>query len=422
MTDANEAITVKNVWVDVPLMQVFRDISMETGVIIATCPDIPDLLISLDAGSGKPLQECLQELVAGRGLFIHPRNKRFYLISCGDPKCPSFLEIAIPKRLYLRYITAKHFRSCLPPSVQQYVSSGERPNEVLIYAVPKITEHIMGIVAELDTASQQVVLEVLVVELCEEAGEEFGLDWKSDNQHVSVSMTHGLGIFEGIAKYTSVPANEFTSLLFTLRILVSEGKAGIRSRPRVATLNGEKASIDMSLDEYYSIVTDLGSYDGLLRTELQVIKSGVQLEITPHIGDNNEITVNVITEVSDVASRRNQAAGNRSATSLPVIRRRKADTCVRVKEGDAIVIGGLIETQEQNNVEKVPILSLIPLVGGLFHSIKSDTMEKEVMIFIIPRLMKEGKDAFSDRHNLIDAQEELDGLREAAALPDTDEF
>jgi hypothetical protein len=49
-------------------------------------------------------------------------------------------------------------------------------------------------------------------------------------------------------------------------------------------------------------------------------------------------------------------------------------------------------------------------------------MEKEVMIFITPRLMKEGKDVFSDRHNLIDAEEELDGLREAADLPDTDEF
>ena len=420
--DTNEVIMVNNVWVDVPLTQVFRDISMETGVVIALCPHVDDLLISLDAGSGKPLQECLQELVTGRGLIIYPKNKRFYLISCGNPACPSFMEIATSKRLYLKYISAKHFRSCLPPSVQEYVSSGERPNEVLIYATPKIMEYIMGIVAELDTPSQQVVLEVLVVELCEEAGEEFGLDWKSDNQHFAVGMSHGLGIFEGIAKYTSVPASEFTSLLFTLKLLVSEGKAGIRSRPRVATLDGEKASIDMSLDEYYSIVTNLGSYDGALQTELQVIKSGVQLEITPHIGDNNDITVNVITEVSDVASRQNQATGNLSGTSLPVIRRRKADTCVRVKDGDTIVIGGLIETQEQNKVDKVPVLSGVPLLGGLFRSTKSNTMEKEVMIFITPRLIKEGESAFSSEHKLIDTQEELNGLRGAATLPDTNEL
>jgi hypothetical protein len=410
VADANEVLMVHNVWVDTPLTQVFRDISMETGAVIASCPHIPDPLISHDAGLGKPVDECLQELVAGRGLFIHPRNNRFYLISCGDPKCPSFLEIAIPKRLYLKYITAKHFRSCLPPSVQQYVSSGERPHEVLIYAVPKIMEHIMETVAELDIPRPQVVLEVLVVELWEEASKEFGLDWEYDDQDVSLSMSHGLGIFTGIAEYTSVPASEFTNLLLTLKMLVGERKASIRSRPRVATLNGQKATIDISLDEYFSIVTDLGYSGGALRTQLQIIKSGVQLEITPHIGDNNDITVDVITEVSDVASRQNQVAGNESG-NLPVIRRRKADTCVRVKEGDAIVIGGLIETQEQNNVEKVPILGDIPLVGGLFRSTKSNTIEKEVIIFITPRSMKEGKIPFSDHHNSIDVDKERESLR-----------
>jgi len=409
--DANGVLMVHNVWVDTPLTQVFCDISTETGAVIASCPHIPDPLISLDAGLGKPVDECLQELVAGRGLFIYPRNNRFYLISCGDPKCPSFMEIADPKRLYLKYITAKHFKSCLPPSVQQYVSSGERPYEVLIYAAPEIVKHIMDIVAELDIPRQQVVLEVLVVELWEEAGREFGLDWQYDDQDVSLGISHGLGIFTGIAKYTSVPASEFTNLLFTLKMLVSKGKAGIRSRPRVATLNGEKAAIDISLDEYYSIVTDLGYSGGALRTQLQVIKSGVQLEITPHIGDNNDITVDVLTEVSDVASRQNQIAAGNTSGNLPVIRRRKADTCVRVKEGDAIVIGGLVETQEQNNVEKVPILGDIPLVGGLFSSTKSRTIEKEVIIFITPRLMEEGKIAFSDHHNSIDVDKERESLR-----------
>jgi len=235
--DTNEVIMVNNVWVNVPLTQVCRDISMETGSIIACCPHVPDPLISLDAGSGKPLQECLQELVAGRGLFVYQKNKRFHLVSCGQPKCPSFLEIADPQRLYLKYITAKHFKSCLPRSVQQYVSSGQRPNEVLIYAVPKIMKHIMEIVAKLDIPRQQVVLEVLVVELWEEASKEFGLDWEYENEDVSLSMSHGLGIFTGIAEYTSIPASEFTNLLFTLKALVGEGKAGIRSRPRVARIH-----------------------------------------------------------------------------------------------------------------------------------------------------------------------------------------
>jgi type II secretory pathway component GspD/PulD (secretin) len=416
--DTNKEIMVNNVWVDVPLTQVFRDISMETGIIIASCPHVIDSLVSLDAGSGKPLQECLQELVAGQSLLIHKKNEQFYLIGCGQTNCPSFMEIAGAKRLDLKYITSKHLQSCLPRSIREYVSDGERQNEVLIYAPPEIMKHIMEIVNKLDIPSQQVILEVLVVELWEEASNEFGLDWSYKRQGVTAGISKGLEIFTGMAGYTNVPADQFTNLLLTLRMLVGKGKASIRSRPRVATLNGQKATIDISLDEYYSIITDQG-YSGSLRTQLQIIKSGVLLEITPHIGDNGDITIDVLTEVSDVASRQSQVTGNNSG-NLPVIRRRRANTSVRVKEGDAAVLGGLIETQEQNSEQKIPVLGDLPIISGLFRSTKSNTIEKEVMIFITPRLIEEGKIALSDKHNLIDAKKELGGLLQTAALSDTD--
>ena len=410
-----DKIMVNNVWVDVPLTQVFRDISIETNVVIALCPHVPDPLVSLDAGLGKPLEECLGELVVGRGLFIRPRNKKFYLISCGSPACPSFMEIAESKRLYLKYITARHLVSSLPGSVRHYVTSGERPNEVLVYTVPEIMKRIMEMVGKLDVPRQQVVLEVLVVELWEEASEQFGIDWEYSDRHNAFSMTEGLGAFTGIARYTSVPKSELTQLLFTLRALVGEDKAKIRSRPRVATLNGEKATIDISLDEYFTIATDLYGSTSTLRTELEVIKSGVLLDITPHIGDNGDITIDVVTEVSDVASRQNQIAGNTSG-DLPIIRRRKADTCVRVKEGDAIVIGGLVETQERSEDKSVPILSSIPLLGGIFKAKDTSAVKKEVIIFITPRLMREARDPLSERHDMIGVEEELEALRVSGRL------
>jgi len=413
-------ITVNNVWIDVPLTQVFRDISIETGVIIAVGPGVPDPLVSLDAGLGKPLQECLRELVAGQGLFIHQKNKRFYLITSGDPTSPGFMEVASSRRLCLKYITARHLRASLPRSLQQYVSSGERPNEALVYAVPEIIKRIMEIVAKLDIPRRQVVLEVLVVDLWEDAGKEFGLDWGFTHHDDSINTLKGLGIFEGMANFTTVAAEKLSKLEFTLKALIGEKKASIRSRPRVATLNGEKASIDISLDEYFAIVTDIYGASARLRTDLQIIKSGVLLEITPQIGDNGDITVDVHTVVSDVASRRNNTTSNSSVTDgdLPVIRRREADTRVRVKEGDAIVIGGLIETQERSDDKRVPILSSIPLLGGLFTSKESTTVKKEVIILIAPRLVKEGQIAVSDRHTLISEEEEIEKLRDVVTLFD----
>jgi hypothetical protein len=414
--DANEVIMVKNVWADVPLMQVLRDISIETGVAIVTCPHVPDPLVSLDTGPGKPFRDCMEELLSSRGLSVHKKNPKFYLVSCGSPTCPSSLEIADYKRLCLKYISAKHLKSSLPKSVEQYVSTGERGNEVLIYAAPEIVKHIMDIVTELDVPRQQVVLEVLVVELWEEASKQFGLDWEYADYHNSLSMEEGLGFFTGIAQYTSVPKNRLTSLLFTLQALVGENKATIRSRPRVATQNGEKAIIDISLEEYFTIVTDIYNVTGL-RTDLKVIKTGVTLEIKPNIGDDGDITVDVATEVSDVASRQNQIEGNASG-DLPLVRRRKVDTCVRVKEGDAIVLGGLVETQERTKDKRVPVLSSIPLIGGLFKSKESVTVDKEVVIFITPRLIHEDRDPFINRHSRISIDKELKGLKGDSIPPE----
>ncbi len=406
-------VIVKNVWADVPLSQVFRDISVENGIIIATCPHVPDSMVSLDAAKGKPLAECLSELVAGQGLFIKKKSEKFYLISCGDPTCPSSIETITPAPVYLNYITAKHLRDSLPKSLQEYVTSGQRSNEALIYAVPEITDQVLDIVKKLDVPQEQVMLEVLVVDLREGTSDEFELDWDVLGTHTNFSMARGVAGFSGLAGYTSVAASHLFELNMQLRALIEDQKASIRSRPRVATLNGEKAKIDISLDEYYTIITDL--YGTSLRTELEVIKSGVMLEMTPHIGEDGYITIDVQTEVSDVASRRNtQSTAGSSATSssdLPVIRRRKADTHVRVKEGDAIVIGGLIETQETKVHGKFPVLGDAPLIGGLFRSKQDATEKKEVMIFITPQIIRENEVAFADRNTLISGPNEVQNLR-----------
>ena len=406
---------VTNIWIDIPLLQVLRDISMETGVSIIPCPHILDPLILLDASAGKPLRDCLQELLSGRGFFVHEKGgNKGYIIFCGSSTCPSLIGIAEIHRVELKYISAKHLRTSLPRSLQQHISTGERENEVLLYTLPEISQHIMEIVAKLDVPRQQIVLEVLVIEIWEEESEEFGLDWEYSDNHNSFSMDEGLGFFTGLARYTSIPQGQLINLVFTLRALVKEEKATIRSRPSVATLNGEEAVIDVSLEEYFSIVTDLYGSPDRLRTDLAIIKSGVSLKIKPHLGNDGDITVDVTTEVSDVAARQNQIEGN-TAGNLPIIRRRMAKTRVRVKDGDAIVIGGLVETQQRLLDKSVPVLSSIPLLGALFKAKEDTTINKEVLIFITPRLINQGQNAFLDRHNTIGGKKELNQMRKESA-------
>ncbi len=409
------AQAVDNVWVDVPLTQVLRDVAMQAGVTIAVDPSVPDRLVSLDA-DGTPLEECLARITAGQGLAVRKIEEGFYLVGSVRPGSPSFTQLADSQHIYLKYISARHLMECLPRELQSYVTSGQRAAEVLVFAPPEQTQRILEIIRQLDIPRRQVVLEALVLELSQEAGRQLGIDWERSGRDTRFTINESAETFTGLMRFTSIDERSFRLLLINLRMLVRDGQATIRSRPRVATLNGEKATIEVSLEEYFTILTDMNS--AFLRTELQVIKSGVNLEMTPQIGEDGDITVSVATEVSDVASRPgNVTNSNGVAGTLPVVRRRKAETQVRVKEGDAIVIGGLVECQERTEVKRVPILGSIPLLGGLFRSKTTSIIEKEVVIFITPSLMAEGESPLADRHKLLNVEQELENLRKRTPTP-----
>jgi type IV pilus assembly protein PilQ len=265
------------------------------------------------------------------------------------------------------------------------------------------------IVDDLDVPRQQIVLEALVVELSEDARQELGIDWERAGPDTSASLTETAENFTGTLRWTSVEQRGLRELMMTIRTLVSEEKASVRSRPRVATVDGEKAEIDISREEYFNIVTDING--DFLQTELQKIEAGVNLRMTPRLGDEENISVDVSTEVSDVVSRRANMAGHAQGTNdLPVVRRRRAETCVRVKQGEAIVIGGLIESQEKDQVREVPVLGSIPYLGALFRTTKTVKEKKEVVIFITPRLVDDKQSAFSDSHEMIEVDDEVQEL------------
>jgi Cu+-exporting ATPase len=116
----------------------------------------------------------------------------------------------------------------------------------------------------------------------------------------------------------------------TLRALEDDGEIDIRANPRLATVNGRAASIFIGREEYYSIVTGPLSYP---YTKLELIQVGITLEVTPYVSEDDEITVAIKPEVSDVTGQ--------GASDLPVVSKRSVDTKLRVKNGDTITVGGL---------------------------------------------------------------------------------
>jgi type II secretory pathway component GspD/PulD (secretin) len=153
----------------------------------------------------------------------------------------------------------------------------------------------------------------------------------------------------------------------------------VEANPRVATLDGQTAEIFVGRDRYYNLTT--GTDSNTVSYRLESIKTGITLKLNPQVAENGEITVRIEPEVSDVV------AESSSNGNLPIISRRRVATTVRVKTGESIVLGGLLQRTEHKVKAKVPLLGDLPLLGALFASTRTVEEEGEVLIIITPYLI-----------------------------------
>ncbi|MGC8777555.1 MAG: type II secretion system protein GspD [Candidatus Caldatribacteriaceae bacterium] len=166
-------------------------------------------------------------------------------------------------------------------------------------------------------------------------------------------------------------------IVATLNFLEREGKAHIRSNPRLVVMDGETGEMSVIREEYFAITTGTAAYP---TTSLETISAGVILKVFPRIVGDGEIILSLSPEVSNVVGSGIQ--------ELPVISRRKVNTTVRVKSGETIVIGGLRQLIEVTATSKIPLLGDLPLIGGLFRSKKTTVDDKDIVMLITPTIME----------------------------------
>ena len=172
------------------------------------------------------------------------------------------------------------------------------------------------------------------------------------------------------------------NFLLTLQALEQTGKASMRARPQMAVVNGRTAEIFIGAQRF--ILTQFNGY-GQTQTRIQPVDVGVKLSITPLTGGNGEITTRVAPEVSNITELDIQ-------TGLPVLSTRRADTTVRVKDGETIAIGGLTLNQEQTVNSNIPLFGDIPLIGNLLRSKKKNLVQTELVVFVTPHIIRSGAD------------------------------
>ena len=285
-----------------------------------------------------------------------------------------------PTRLVkLNSATAKSAMALLPEAAKGYVRADEDTNTLAISAPDFMVSDILASVAAIDVPPRQVLLSARVVAL--ERGDllNLGSSWTMPTISAGTLISDAVKWpWELRIGYT--PDRSFTDQLsLTLNLLSQNNEATIISNPQVMAEDGKKAQIKVTTSEYFQLTVPQGTY---VQSELQQIETGTILGITPRIGVNGDLTLDMNIEVSDVIARGEQ--------NLPVVSRRTAQSTVRIHDGGTAAIAGLIDTRSQLGRAGIPGVGDLPLLGRAFRTDKLDHQARQVAIFITATVVNPG--------------------------------
>jgi MSHA biogenesis protein MshL len=214
----------------------------------------------------------------------------------------------------------------------------------------------------------------------------------------------------GIARDNAISSSDLAPVLTTggftfgiatdtigvmLTALARQSDVRVVSTPKIATLNNHKAIVKVVRNEVFfvaetevSVIANVGQ-SAVTTFTPTITPVGVTLDVTPQISEDNDVTLHVHPSVSEIVEVREQplVAGQTASGSLPVVNLRETDCVVRVRDGETLVIGGLIQTRDLDIEKKLPLLGDIPWLGQLFR--QSDVVEvrSELVIFLSPTVL-----------------------------------
>lgn len=269
-------------------------------------------------------------------------------------------------------------------------------NSLIFSGTPSEVEQIRKILAEVDIPYQQVSLEAQVVAISKDDAKNLGVEWEwskapiyPEREYDSDSKTTKItrpsvsgeedGDVGGIISFGRTPEGYSYEMYYQFKInaLVTDGKANILAKPKITTINGKEAVINIGGEVPISVTT---VSDNTTTTSIEYKESGIILKYTPRINSDGYITATVHTEVSSPVYV--------EAMKAYRFNKRSADTEVRLKDGETMVIGGLIGKEEAKNYSKVPFLGDLPLLKSLFRNTNNTKSESEVVIFLTAQIVK----------------------------------
>ena len=315
------------------------------------------------------------------------------------------------------------------------ITSHDETNSIIIRSSPQSIRTLTSIVSQLDIRRPQVLVEAIIVEISESIARSLGVDtiYSGDSQgdkpialtRFPNSKSPDLLSILGAADSDSDSVTNFnatSSLLNTSGLVVGLGNtlngednfavllsllredqdSNILSTPSVVALDNEEASLLVGQEIPITTGESLGSNNLTPFRTTSREEIGVKLEIKPQINESDSVALFIRQEVSSIA-------GSQLPNSTDLItNKREIESTILADDREIIVLGGLINEDVQESVNKVPLLGDIPIVGGLFRSSAKSVQKRNLMVFLRPTILRDSvttKDLSQEKFNLIRAKQ-----------------
>lgn len=245
---------------------------------------------------------------------------------------------------------------------------------------------------------RQVMIEAKIVEVSLTNTFQFGIDWNLVNSAGTSAFTlrsdPNILTTGNVGNVSFKLSGGSTQINAVLTALAEQGAVSVLSNEQTSALNNQRAIFNVTTDEVFFSVTRtplLSPTGGVISIENQVIPQqisvGVVLDVLPQISADNILTMDIRPAVTSIARVDSITLADGTSASAPVIARREGDTVARLRAGETMVIGGLVQNRKENTVGGIPFLKDIPLLGVLFQHINVTDNKSELVIFLTPTII-----------------------------------
>ena len=389
---------------DRTLSEVTKSVMARTGENIIISNDLKNMKVSAKA-IRVPLSDALKIIAEGNGLDVFPvqgRNK----IWCLARKVESVTQLHRRRDeayhetsdttvvLPLHYRSVGNIQDLIPEAMKKDVAllTSDEMNSLIIHGKKTYTDAVKDYVSSIDVTIPLVSIDVMIVETSRRFSRNVGLKAGRTSSSVETSATIGQGVdvvlgsaevsslLQKIDGFSNVNlGNVADNLYLELKLLENRGDVKLESTPKLATLNGHKASMSKGETIYYKEINTsyLGSQNPLQTSSYnwKSVDADLTIDITPHVSLDSLVTLEVDLSQSEFGTIKEENAP-------PPITKRSFKSIVRVADGDVVLLGGLDSALDSDSRDGLPWIARVPVLRWIFGSHRREKEDSRMSIFI----------------------------------------